>query len=167
MPDVMKKLNVRFREEISFSDLGVIREIIKSSQVFSPQEVDIAVDLALERLNKGIRSGYHFLFADHPGNTIAYSCFGPIPGTLGSFDIYWIVVHKDYKNLGYGRKLLERTESLIKSMGGTRIYIETSSRNAYEDARLFYLHLGYKEDAMVRDFYAPGDAKMIYVKRIK
>jgi ribosomal protein S18 acetylase RimI-like enzyme len=164
---VSKKNNLLFREEIFLSDLKMIPEIIESSQVFSPQEVEIAVDLAADRLSKGIRSGYHFLFADQSENTVGFTCFGPIPGTNGSFDIYWIAVHKECQGLGHGKKLLERTESLIKDMGGTRIYIETSSRNTYEGTRFFYLHMGYGEEAVLKDFYSPGDAKVIYVKKIR
>ena len=167
MPNAMKKQDIIFREEIFISDLGVIREIIESSQVFSPQEMDIAVDLASERLNKGIGSGYHFLFADRSEDTLGYTCFGPIPGTESSFDLYWIAVKREYKGLGLGRKLLERTEYLIRIMGGTRIYIETSSRSAYESTRSFYLHMGYREEAVLKDFYSHGDAKVIYVKKIK
>ncbi|MGA1791732.1 MAG: GNAT family N-acetyltransferase [bacterium] len=167
MPDVIKKQGIIFREEMFLSDLKMIREIIESSQVFSPQEVEIALDLASEQLSKGISSGYHFLFADQSDHTVGFTCFGPIPGTEGSFDLYWIAVHKECQGLGHGKKLLERTESLIKAMGGTRIYIETSSRNTYEGTRLFYLHMGYGEEAVLKDFYSPGDAKVIYVKKMK
>lgn len=167
MPDVTKKQGIIFREEIFLSDLKMIREIIESSQVFSPQEVEIAVDLAAERLSKGISSGYHFLFADQSDHTVGFACFGPIPGTEGSFDLYWIAVHKECQGLGHGKELLERTESLIRTMGGTRIYIETSSRNTYEGTRFFYLHMGYQEEAVLKDFYSPGDAKVIYVKKMR
>ena len=60
--------------------------------------------------------------------------------------------------------LIERTETAIAAMGGTRIYIETSSRSLYEPTRGFYLKHGYKQEALIKDFYAPGDSKIIYAK---
>jgi ribosomal protein S18 acetylase RimI-like enzyme len=65
---------------------------------------------------------------------------------------------------GLGTALLEESERRIASMGGTRVYIETSARSLYEPTRAFYLARGYREEARLADYYAPGDAKVIYVK---
>ncbi|MGA1867327.1 MAG: GNAT family N-acetyltransferase [bacterium] len=143
-----------------------IRKIIESVHIFTPQEIEIAVDLARERLAKGEQSGYYFVFAQDCEHTIGYICYGPIAGTRGSFDLYWVAVDKKFHRAGAGRKLLSHTEKLIATKGGRRIYIETSSRDVYEVARQFYIHLGYKEEAVVRDFYSPGDDKIIYIKEI-
>ncbi len=50
--------------------------------------------------------------------------------------------------------------------GGSRVYVETSSRPLYEPTRAFYLARGYREEARLPDFYGPGDAKVMYVKVI-
>ena len=41
-----------------------------------------------------------------------------------------------------------------------------SSRADYEPTRAFYLRVGYVEEARLRDFYARGDDKVFYVKRL-
>ena len=64
---------------------------------------------------------------------------------------------------GIGKALLQMSEEII-SKGGQRIYVETSSRAQYEPTRKFYRSCGYQEEAMLSDFYAPGDDKVIYVK---
>jgi hypothetical protein len=46
------------------------------------------------------------------------------------------------------------------------VYIETSNRPQYEPTRGFYLRCGYRIDAVLEDFYAAGDAKVIYVKAL-
>ncbi len=57
-------------------------------------------------------------------------------------------------------------ENLIFRRGGRRIYIETSSRPQYEATRAFYRAQGYREEACLEDFYAPGDGKIIYTKSL-
>jgi ribosomal protein S18 acetylase RimI-like enzyme len=125
----------------------------------------VAVELVEETLARGAeRSGYHFLFADTADQTIGYTCFGPIAGTRESFDLYWIAVLKDAQGRGTGRDLLERTEAIIGNMGGRRIYVEASSRPENTPVLRFYRACGYRREAHIRDFYAPGDGKMILVK---
>jgi hypothetical protein len=47
------------------------------------------------------------------------------------------------------------------------VYVETSSRDQYEPTRRFYLKCGYRVDAVLEDFYAPGDGKVIFVKALR
>ena len=140
--------------------------ILDSVALFSPEEKKVAIELAQERLLKGLQSSYHFLFAEDYREVLGYTCFGNIPCTIARFDIYWLVVHKKFQGLGIGKRLLRKTESEIARMDGKRIYIETSSRVVYEAARLFYRHCGYSEEAILKNFYAQGDDKVIYVKQI-
>jgi hypothetical protein len=46
------------------------------------------------------------------------------------------------------------------------VIIETSSQPLYEPTRAFYLRKGYAEVARVPDFYADGDDRVIFAKRI-
>ncbi|MEW5802033.1 MAG: GNAT family N-acetyltransferase [bacterium] len=156
---------ITYRNTVTQSDRESVREIIESSGFFFPEEVETAVELVEERLIKDIRSGYYFLFAEQAKRVIGYTCFGPIACTKASYDLYWIAVHNDFRGLGLGKKLLSKSEQTIATMGGQRIYIETSSKKQYEPTRLFYLHCGYQEEATLKDFYAPGDDKVIYCRK--
>ena len=158
------KINYKFRENIKMEDPENIREIVSSTGFFSDDEVKIAVELAEERISKGESSGYNFLFLDVNGKTVGYSCFGPIPATKFSYDLYWIAVHKDYQNYGLGKLILTQSEKAIANLGGKRIYVETSGRDQYISTRKFYLACNYKEEAILEDFYSPGDAKYLYLK---
>ena len=46
------------------------------------------------------------------------------------------------------------------------MYVETSSRPIYRPTRQFYVKCGYTEDALLEDYYAPGDGKVIYRKKL-
>ena len=152
------------RERVYEEDPRNIRIIVESTGFFSPDEVDIAVELAVTNLRQGDASGYSFLFLDVSGRTVGYTCFGPIPATRSSYDLYWIAVHHDYQGFGIGKEMLRRTEALIRARKGSRIYVETSSREQYVSTRRFYEASGYRQEAFLHDFYAPGDSKVIYVK---
>ncbi len=162
----MSSKAVTYRHDVQQTDGATVRAIVESSGFFSPAEVSIALELVEERLAKGIASGYHFLFAGQAGETIGYACYGPIPGTAASYDLYWIAVRNDRRGGGIGSALLARCEDAIARLGGRRIYVETSSREQYETTRRFYQGSGYSKEALLPDFYAPGDAKVVYVKEI-
>ena len=156
-----------FREEVKPQDCEHVRRIVSSSGFFSPEEILVAVELVQERLDKGFPSGYHFLFAETDGSPVGYTCFGPIACTKASYDLYWIAVANDFRSLGIGRELLLRSLRVMESLGGVRVYIETSSRVQYDPTRSFYRHFDFEEEAVLKDFYSLGDHKVIYVRAIK
>jgi ribosomal protein S18 acetylase RimI-like enzyme len=156
--------SVIYREEVIPSDVQTVMDIVKSTGFFYPEEIEIAVELVTERLEKGFESGYLFLFAEINERTAGYACFGRIPCCRNSYDLYWIVVHRDFQGIGLGRSLLSKSEEIIKKLGGGRVFIETSSRSLYGPTRSFYTSCGYTEDAVIKNFYSEGDSKFIFVK---
>jgi ribosomal protein S18 acetylase RimI-like enzyme len=157
-------VEITWREEPLPSDIQSVRDIVLSSGFFSEAEVEIAAELVQERLNKGLPSGYYFLFAERKGNVIGYSCFGPIPCTVESYDVYWIALKNELRGGGLGQLILKRAENKIREMGGKRVYVETSSRDQYKPTQSFYRRYGYREEAVLVDFYARGDHKVIFLK---
>lgn len=158
--------DIIFRHQVIPSDRDAVRNVVESTGFFSPAETDVAVELVDERLTKGAASGYEFILAEASDRLLGYSCFGPIPATAESFDLYWIVVAKNHQNTGIGRRLMAEAERLIELAGGRRVYVETSSRIQYEPTRAFYQRAGYDVVAVLDDFYAPGDGKVILLKRL-
>jgi GNAT superfamily N-acetyltransferase len=148
-------------------DRGRVRDLVSASGFFSPEEIEMAVDLVDERLAKGPASGYDFVFAEADGRTVGYACFGPIPATQAGYDLYWIVVAPDRRRSGLGRLLIGEVERLVRSRGGLRLYADTSGRPQYAPTRAFYEAVGYRREAVLKDFFAPGDDKLIFVKAIR
>lgn len=126
----------------------------------------MAEELVREYLSRGEASGYHFGFIERDGRLAGYACFGPIAVTIGSWDLYWIVVHPDFQRQGLGRHLLADAERRIADAEGRQIYIETSSQPIYESTQAFYRSSGYVLEATLKDFYAVGDDKLVFVKRV-
>ena len=157
---------VELRGTVSASDIERVRTIVSATGHFAPAEVDVAVELVETRLREGAASGYHFVFAQRGEQVLGYSCYGEIPCTVGSYDLYWIAVDPGEQGRGIGRLLLAETERRVAGLLGRRIYIETSGRRQYDRTRAFYLASGYDLAAELPDFYAPGDPKAIYCKSL-
>jgi GNAT superfamily N-acetyltransferase len=157
----------RLRTAPEAGDVEQLRALVTATGFFSDEEIAVAVELIEERLARGSASDYRFLFAEEEWRLTAYTCFGRVPLTRSSYDLYWIVVAPEAQGAGVGRALLARTETAIAALGGTALYAETSGRLQYTPTRSFYRRCGYREAAVLPDFYAPGDDKVVFEKRIE
>src|SRR5262245_49884926 len=81
------------RDDVRAGDAAKVMELVSTTGFFSAAEVAIAGELVDERLARGLASGYRFVFAERAARLERYCCYGPIPLTQSSFDLYWIVVH--------------------------------------------------------------------------
>jgi GNAT superfamily N-acetyltransferase len=154
------------RDVVRPSDRDAIRSLVARTEFFHPEEVDVAIELVEERLARGAASGYEFLLAEAGGELIGYACYGPIACTKGSYDLYWIAVDTRYQRHGIGRLILQAVEAQIMKLGGRRTYVDTSGRPQYAPTRAFYERSGFECEAQLRDFYAPGDDRVIYGKSV-
>ena len=159
-------MSITFRTELTPADRAAIRSLVESTGVFNAVELDCAVELADERLKHGPASGYHFLFAEEGGRVVGYACYGAIALTVGSYDLYWIAVDRSVQGRGLGKQIMDQVVEIIRSEGGRNIYIETSTRPQYLATRGFYERCGCPLVATLDDFYAPGDGKAIYCKKV-
>ncbi|MFZ2631206.1 MAG: GNAT family N-acetyltransferase [Desulfosalsimonadaceae bacterium] len=166
VPQKPKTADAIFRYEPCPQDVRSIRDLVEATGFFHSYEVNVAVELVEDRLAKQNASDYHFVFIENNGRLAGYVCYGPIPCTAHSFDMYWIAVHPDFQNQGLGRILADETERLAAQAGGRRIYIETSQSKAYDPTRAFYHRCGYRFEAVLENFYAPGDGKIIGCKTL-
>jgi ribosomal protein S18 acetylase RimI-like enzyme len=158
---------ILFRETVAPGDLTAIPDLVRATGFFRDDEIAIAGELPEEHLRKGGEaSGYFFLLADEGQTLQGYACYGPVPCTRSSYDLYWIAVAPAAQGCGLGRELLRRAEEAVRARGGTQIYIETSSLEKYASTRGFYEACGYVRVAEFPDFYDTGDAKVVFVKRL-
>ncbi|MDA8157477.1 MAG: GNAT family N-acetyltransferase [Actinomycetota bacterium] len=147
-------------------DRAHLPHILLSSGMFYDFEVDVALELLEDALLKGDKSEYMFAFADMEGKPLGYICYGPITMTQGRWDLYWIAVHQDARRKGIGMALLAAAGQKMKELGGQYLYSETSSRELYKPTRDFYVKAGFIKAATVPEYYAAGDHKVIYMKKL-
>jgi len=140
--------------------------MLRKMPEFKPPEVTVAEEVLYSYHNDAVRSGYYVFVADIDSIVVGYICYGPTPLTEATWDIYWLAVAPKQQSKGIGKSLLSFAEENIKKTNGKIVVIETSSKPEYEASRHFYLAQGYELVCRIADFYAPGDDKVIFLKRL-
>jgi GNAT superfamily N-acetyltransferase len=168
-----------------------LAEILRATGVFNDAEVNVALELFDEVYGTGggrQRDGaialalpdprFPLLATYHPdycflgafastGELLGYACYGPTPATDRTYDLYWIAVDPAAQGTGTGTRLITEVERRVAAQHARLLIIETSSRPEYEATRRFYVARAYDEAARVGSFYAPGDDRVIYTKRVQ
>ncbi|MFH1529724.1 MAG: GNAT family N-acetyltransferase [Pseudomonadota bacterium] len=150
------------------ADVETLVRLVEATEVFRESEVAIARELAEAAASQGEEpSGYHFRVLDEGGGVRGYACFGPTPGTEGTWDLYWIVTDPAWQGRGLASRLLRAVEEAVAAQGARLLVAETSDTDLYDQARAFYLARGFRAEAHIPDFYKPGDGKLFFVKRME
>lgn len=145
------------------ADRERIMALLRDTGFFRPSEVVVAQEV-LDDFLTGREPDYLSATALLDGIPVGWISYGPIPGSVGSYDIYWIAVDRQVQGKGIGRRLLAATEADIRQRGGARAVIETAGQALYGGTRSFYLKAGYTEAARLTDYYDVGDDKVVYMR---
>lgn len=147
------------------ADRQPVLELIRDTGFFTEGEIQVAEELIDIYLNNPEQRDYYIVVIENEQGRIAgYMTYGPTPLTEGTWDLYWIAVSPRTQGKGYGSQLVSFLEDQVKKNAGRLILIETSSQPKYQPTRKFYEKLGYTEVARIRDFYRPGDDRVIFGK---
>ncbi len=158
--------NLGFRKTVVPTDTMTVTDILKSTGFFKPFEIDVAIELLQDRMKNGEGCGYQFNFLELEGRTVAYGCFGEIPGTVKNYDIYWLAVENRFRRKGLGHMLLEKIEGDIKKHSGRGIYLGTSNKELFVPTLNFYKKNGYRQVALLKDYYDFGDNQVVFYKKL-
>ena len=139
-----------------------LERLTAATGLFRPDEISTAVELLDESLAGD--EDYRFLGAYAGDELVGYACWGPTPGTAGTWDLYWIVVDPAWQGRGVGTELLAAVEARVVNERGRLIVVETSLRADYAPTRAFYERREYGRAATIPGYYAPGDDLVIYLK---
>jgi ribosomal protein S18 acetylase RimI-like enzyme len=153
------------------SDRAAVERIIGAVAVFSPEEIEIALELVDEWLESGEESEYLTYVIEETGGTgkgtvRGFVCFGPTPLTEGTYDLYWVAVDPAAQGRGYGQRLLAFAEAEVRRRAGRLLLIETASHEAYAATVRFYERAGYELVSRIPGFYRAGDDKLTFAKSI-
>ena len=141
---------------------GRVEAVARATGLFRPSEVETALQVLDESLAG--EDDYRWLGAFDDDTLFGCICWGPTPGTEGTYDLYWLVVDPARHGQGIGTQLLSEVERRLRTDDGRLIVTETSSRADYGATRGFYERRGYTRAATIPGYYAPGDDLVIYSK---
>lgn len=149
--------------DLLHGDRDQLIRIIKKQRNFSDADVAIAIEVLDAALTSA--DSYQGLVAlDEDKRQYGFVLYGNVPLTVNRYDLYWIAVDPAFKRDGIGTVLLNEMEYRLMQNGPGHIYIDTSSTEPYLHARRFYEKNDYQPVARLKDFFRPGDDKIIYCK---
>jgi ribosomal protein S18 acetylase RimI-like enzyme len=151
------------------SDRGRVEAMTRAVGVFRENEIPVALEVfdgATGANGKRLDPDYRGFGLEDQGSLVAWACWGPTPGTVATFDLYWIVVDPNLHGRGFGTRLLEEMERRIAGVARL-VVVVTSGRPDYAGTRAFYLRHGYAIKGTIEDYYGPGDDQVIFAKRFQ
>ncbi len=118
----------------------------------------------------GSLEGHRWLVAPGTQQDLAGAAYyAPEPYADRLWNLYFLAVQPDQHRRGVGAALVAEVERSLREAGESNarvLLVETSSTAQYEAARRFYLRNGFAEEARIRDFYGPGDDKVVFWKSL-
>ncbi|WP_298196340.1 GNAT family N-acetyltransferase [Novosphingobium sp.] len=143
------------------SDLASVGPIVDATNMF-PSE--LLPDMAAPYLADP--SGPQRWLVHLAGGVMGVAYYQPEPLTDGTWNLLLIAVQPPAHGQGIGTALMRAVETDLASRGGRLLLVETSGKPEFERTRAFYAGLGYQREAVIRDYYAAGDDKVVFAKLI-
>ena len=153
---------------VSDNESRALVSLAESTGIFNPGEAEDLLGHVLEELHAGrLAPGHqaHVWVSTVTAPAEGWVYFAPTSNAEGVWDLWWIGVAPDSQRRGIGDSLLRFVENHVLAADGRLLLIETSSLPAFDPVRQFYSQRGYAECGRIPDFYAVGDAKVIFFKQ--
>lgn len=148
------------------ADTPALLTLTAGTGVFQPHEIETLEEVLADYHREGADYGHVCGTFEADGRVAGFIYFAPVAMTDRTWELWWIVVDKDRQGRGDGRWLLAEVERQVTELDGRLLLIETSSTSHYEPTRRFYTRNGYTLAATIPDYYADGDGKCVYWKKL-
>ena len=151
------------------ADLDRIKQIAVAADMFTVDEVEF-FDEMLHGALDGSLEGHEWVAVEtDAGDIISAAQFAPEPFADRMWNLYFIAVDPACQGAGVGTAVMAHVEADLKQRGPAQartLIVETSSTDQYAPTRAFYRGLGYDEEARIREYYGPGDDKVVFWKSL-
>lgn len=147
------------------ADTAALLTLAEATGIFRPTELD-ELHSMLDAYHAGGLGADHVWVTDDDERLQGVAYYAPAAMTDRTWNLYLIAVHPGRQGQGRGTTLLRHVEHELTTRGGRVLIVETSGLGSYERTRAFYRKNGYDEEARVRDYYAAGDDKVVFRKRL-
>lgn len=104
------------------------------------------------------------------GAVVAAAYVAPEPFSDRLWNLYFLAVDPEAHGRGLGSLLVVHVEEQLRALGEQRarvLLVETSGTEQYAGTRGFYVARGFDEEARIREFYGPGDDKVVFWKALR
>ena len=153
------------------ADTDQIERLALDNHMFQPDEMGDFREMLAGYLD-GSMEGHRWLVAEspeRPGTVVGGAYVAPEPFADRMWNLYFLATAPDAHGSGAGTALIEQVEADLRSAGpdvARTLIVDTSSTDDYADSRAFYARRGFVEEARIRDYYGPGDHRVVFWKSL-
>ncbi len=144
----------------------VLIDLSASSGLFKPDELDAVRAMLDECFNTNAANGHQIITSGEGDTLVGMAYFVPKESTDRVWELLMIAVDAPRHRQGIGSAMLLAVETAVRVSNGRLLLIETSSQSSFERTRQFYRKHGYTEVAHIPDYFADGDGKESFIKRL-
>jgi ribosomal protein S18 acetylase RimI-like enzyme len=142
--------------------LPQVKQIIELNQMFPAELLD---DMDTPFFGENSEEFWRVI-ATPQSEILAVAYCAPEYMTENSWNLLLMAVHPEFQGKGMGAELMSCMESEVKNRQGRILLVETSGLPDYGQTREFYPKCGYKEVARIPEYYAAGDDKVVFWKKL-
>lgn len=150
---------------ITPDDTEGLIHLAKEIELFSPDELEELHQMLADSLGREGET-QPFWVADDDDGLVGLAYCEPERMTSGTWNLQLIGVHPTHQKQGRGGKLLRFVEETLAGRGARVLLVETIGTPDFEYVRAFYRKNGYDEEARIREFYAEGADKIVFLKAL-
>ncbi len=167
---------------VTSDDRQAVHRLALVNRMFEPEEMD-GIDQLLSGYLDSSRPDDYWVVAvpqdadpngspdgSVDGAVLGAAYYAPEPFADRVWNLYFLAVDPDAHGRGVGTALTGHVTEHLRAAGedvARVLLVETSSTEAYRPARNFYLSRGFAEEARIRDYYGPGDDKVVFWRRVQ
>ena len=148
------------------ADTPALVALSVSSGLFEPESSGAIREMLDEYHANVASSGQQMLTWDEGGTLVGIAYIVPRAFADRVWELLMIAVDASRHRQGVGSQMLEAVEEAVRAEGGRLLLIETSDKASFERTRAFYRKHSYTEVAHIPDYFADGDGKASFVKRL-
>jgi len=143
------------------SDLAQISLVLRETDLFPAEMLEEMIAPYFDEPDGPER----WLVCEGAGDVVIGFCFfRPEPLAEGTWNLLAIGFRENHQRHGYGAALIAEVERAL--VNERVLIVETSGTSDYANARAFYDKCGYDREAVIRDYWADGDDKVIFRKAL-
>lgn len=144
---------------MSRHDLSAVASILDATGLFPSEMLANMAEPFLSGADSHI-----WLTACEGHEVLGFAYCEPERMTDGTYNLLAIAVDPKRQSQGLGQLIVAAVEQAVTDSGGRVLLVETSSLAEYERTRSFYDQLGFSREAVIREFYAKGEDKLVFWK---
>ena len=145
------------------SDIPELQGVLDSTQLF-PSEM--LLDMLAPAVEIGDSDHLWLTVLDASGVPVGFCYAVPEQMADGTWNMLAIAVDVSAQRAGHGGKLVAALEDTLRQRDARILIADTSGVEAFAPTRAFYVANGYAQEARIREFWGPGDDKVVFWKAL-